>query len=61
MAVERMKNEKHFGLRIDEETLRKFHSVCEYEGRSANAQILFLIRQCIAKFEKENGKIETED
>ena len=56
-----MKNEKHFGLRIDDETLKKLHSVCEYEGRSVNAQILFLIRQCIAKFEKENGKIKTDD
>ena len=56
-----MKNEKHFGLRIDAETLQKFHSVCEYEGRSVNAQILYMIRQSIAKFEKENGKIEIEE
>ena len=56
-----MKKEKHFGLRIDEETLKKFHSVCEYEGRSLNAQILYMIRQSIAKFEKENGKIEIEN
>ena len=56
-----MENEKHFGLRIDAETLKKFHSVCEYEGRSVNAQILFLLRQNIARFEKANGKIETED
>lgn len=56
-----MKNEKHFGLRIDEETLKKFHSVCEYEGRSVNAQILYMIRQSIVQFEKENGKIEIEE
>ncbi len=56
-----MKDEKHFGLRIDEETLKKFHFVCAYEGRSVNAQILYMIRQCIARFEKENGTIETDE
>ena len=53
-----MKNEKHFGLRIDSDTLERFHYLCEYEGRSVNAQILYLIRQNLSAFEKEHGKID---
>ena len=52
-----MKIERHFGLRIDDELLKKFRYVCEYEGRSANGQILYLIRRCVAEYEKENGRI----
>lgn len=53
-----MKTERHFGLRIDDELLKKFRFVCDYDGRSANAQILVLIRKYIAEYEKESGKIE---
>lgn len=53
-----MKKERHFGLRIEDELLKKFRYVCEYDGRSANSQILVLIRKYIAEYEKENGKIE---
>lgn len=53
-----MKIERHFGLRIDDELLKKFRYVCEYDGRSANSQILYLIRQYVSNFEKENGKID---
>ena len=51
-------NEKHFGLRVDAETLLKFRCVCAYEGRSANSQIIQLMRRAIADYEKEHGKIE---
>lgn len=53
--------EKHFGLRIDEELLRKFRFVCEYEGRSANRQILQLIIKFVADYEAKQGKIELDD
>ncbi len=53
-----MLKEKHLSLRIDAEMLRKFRSVCAYEGRSANSQLLIFIRDAIAKFEKEHGTIE---
>lgn len=52
-----MKKVKHLSLRIDEETLEKFKYFCEYEGRSANAQLLYFIRNSIKDFEKENGEI----
>lgn len=56
-----MNIERHFGLRIDDELLKKFRYVCEYEGRSANGQILFMIRQLVAEFEKEHGAIEPKE
>ena len=49
---------KSLSIRIDEEMLHKLHIVADYEGRSANSQILILIRDCIEKFEEKNGKIE---
>ena len=53
-----MKNQKHISIRIEEETLKKFHYVSKYNGRSASGQIMYLINQCIRDFEKEVGKIE---
>ncbi len=49
---------KSLSIRIDEDLLHKLHIVADYEGRSANSQILILIRDAVAKYEKENGKIE---
>lgn len=53
--------DKHLGLRIDSEIHYKLHYISQYEGRSANGQIMYLIRQCIDRFENENGKIEIPD
>jgi len=53
-----MENEKHFGLRVDADTLAKFRYASEFEGRSANAQILQLMRKFIAEYEEKHGKIE---
>lgn len=49
---------KSLSIRIDDEMLNKLHYVADYEARSANGQIIILIRDCIEKFEKEHGKIE---
>lgn len=49
---------KNLSIRIDENMLNKLHYVADYEARSANGQILVLIRDCIENFEKEHGKIE---
>ena len=53
-----MEKDKHLGIRIDSEIHYKMHYICRYEGRSANAQILYLLRQNIAEFEKAHGEIE---
>ena len=52
------KRERHIGFRVDETLLAKFRFVCDYEGRSANSQILILIRDAIEKYEETHGKIE---
>ena len=49
---------KSLSIRIDEEMLNKLHVVADYEGRSANSQILILIRDAIEKYEEKHGKIE---
>lgn len=54
----RKDNEKHFGLRVDGNILAKFRYVCGYVGRSANSQIIQLMLQFIADYEKDHGKIE---
>ena len=52
-----MDKNKHLGLRIDEETHEKLKSLAEFEGRSINGEVLFLIRQAIMQHEKHYGKI----
>ncbi len=48
---------KSVSIRIEQEMLDKLHVVADYEGRSANSQILILVRDCIEKYEREHGKI----
>ena len=54
----RNKNNKHLGIEIDPELHYKLHYISKYYGRSANGQILFLIREAIKDFEKVDGPIE---
>jgi hypothetical protein len=49
---------KSLSIRIDEAVLHKLHVVADYEGRSANSQILVLIRKCIETYEEKHGEIE---
>ena len=48
---------KSLSIRIDDTLLDKLHVVADYEGRSANSQILVLIRDCVNRFESEHGTI----
>ncbi len=50
---------KSLSIRIDEEMLDKLHYVADYEGRSANSQIIILIRDLIEDYEKNHGEIKT--
>ena len=45
-------------IRIEDNLLDKFHVVADYEARSANGQILVLIKQCVDEYEEKHGKIE---
>lgn len=53
----RNKRNKHLGIEVDPELHFKLHYISKYEGRSANGQILYLIRQCIKGFEEAEGEI----
>lgn len=50
--------DKHLGLRIDADTHTKLKSMAEYNGRSINGEVLYLIRQAIIKHEKEHGELQ---
>ena len=50
---------KSLSIRIDEEMLDKLHVIANYEGRSANSQILVLIRDLIETYEQKHGEIKT--
>ena len=52
--------DKHLGLRIDSDTHYKLQYIAQYEGRSINGEVLYLIRREVERFEKEHGKIEFE-
>ena len=51
-----MEKEKHLGLRIDSETHGKLKDLAEYDGRSINGEVLYLIRQAIKEYEKNSEK-----
>jgi len=56
-----MKNrtDRHIGIRITDADLHyKLHYIAHYEGRSANGQILYLIRKCIQAFEADHSEIQ---
>ena len=48
---------KSLSIRIEQELLDKLHVVADYEGRSANSQILILIRRCVEQYEADHGPI----
>lgn len=50
---------KSLSIRIDDEMLDKLHVIADYEGRSANSQILVLIRDLIEEYEAKHGEIKT--
>ena len=49
---------KSLSIRIDDKMLNKLHVVADYEGRSANSEILILIREAIEKYEAIHGEIK---
>ena len=57
----RNKENKHLGIEVDPQLHRKLHYIAKYEGRSANGQILWLIRRYIQEFEEKHGEIKEEE
>ena len=46
-----------FTLRVPKELLDKFGYIAEYEGRTKNKELEYMIKKRIAAFEKEHGEI----
>ena len=61
MEFSKKEKDKHLGLRIDGELHYKLHCISRYDGRSANGEVIYLIRQRIEQFEREHGRIELPD
>lgn len=53
-----MEKDKHLGLRIDSDTHKKLKSLSEFEGRSINGEVLYLIRQAISQHEQKYGELK---
>ena len=51
---------KSYSIRIDEQLLHKLHVISAYEGRSANSQVLILIRDAVEAYEAKHGRIALE-
>lgn len=56
--MEKPEKNKHLGLRIDSELHGKLHFLARNDGRSANGEVIYLIRKYIEEYEKKNGRIE---
>lgn len=52
-----MEKDKHLGLRIDSETHKKLKNLADYEGRSMNGQVVYLIKRAIEEHERKYGPI----
>ncbi len=50
-------DKRAFTMRMQPENFNKIKYISEQNKRSIAMQIEFLIEQCIAEFEKTNGKI----
>ena len=55
-----MEKDKHLGLRIDSDTHRKLKELAEYDGRSINGEVIYLIRQAIRDYEEKTGLKKTQ-
>lgn len=54
-------DERHIGFRVDGRLLAKFRYVCDYEGRSATAQLIRLMQKFVLQYEQRFGEIKLEE
>ena len=57
----RNKENKHLGIEIDKDLHYKLRYVAQYEGRSGNGQVLYVLKEYIKRFEEQNGKINIKE
>ncbi len=46
-----------YSMRIDKKLLDRLQYISKYNGRTANKQLEQMVKQLIAKFEKQHGEI----
>lgn len=51
-------NKARYTLRIEPELLDKLGYIAEYDGRTKNGELLWLIRRLVEEFEAEHGPIK---
>lgn len=56
-----MKKEKSISIRIEPYLLEKLRYVAQYEGRSVNGQMIYLVRKCVEEFEIQNHPISVSE
>lgn len=49
---------KNMSIRLPEALLKELHYIANYECRSVNSQVLYLIRQAVAEFKEEHGETD---
>ena len=54
----RMEKDKHFGFYMDSDLHYKLKYISLHERRSMTGEMVYLLRQYVQNFEKENGKIQ---
>ena len=52
---------KSISFRLDENLLKKLHYIADYEGRSANSQVMILVRDAVERFEEKHGAIKLDE
>lgn len=50
-----------YNFRTDKEILYKLNFIAEYNGRTSNKEIEFIVKQYITEFEKKHGQINLND
>ena len=53
-------NKTRYTLRMDAQQLEKLQYIAEYEGRTKNGQLVYMVNRLIEEFEKKHGPIETD-
>ena len=56
-----MREQKHFGIRIDAELHYKLQFIADYEGRSVSSLTRNILRRYVATFERKRGAIPPPD
>lgn len=53
-------NEREFSVQVNADLLKKFEYVSNYNDRSMNGMMVYLVKKFVEKFEKKYGEIPLE-